>query len=99
MEALRYLHTEAECFHNDIKADNILLSSTSVQPISSSKAELPDFPYQIALIDFGNGTMKKPSYLRLAESESLCTNDGASTFLMKLLMASHHFQARVICTQ
>ena len=70
MEALRYLHIEAECLHNDIKADNILLTSTSLQPTSSSKAELPDFPYQIVLIDFGKGTtMKKPSYLRLANSE------------------------------
>lgn len=70
MEALRYLHTEAECLHNDIKADNILLTSTSMQPSSSSKADLPDFPYQIVLIDFGKGTtMKTPSYLRLADSE------------------------------
>lgn len=70
MEALRYLHIEAECLHNDIKPDNILLTSTSLQPLSSSKAELPDFPYQIVLIDFGKGTTtKKTNYLRLAESE------------------------------
>lgn len=59
MEALQYLHTEAECLHNDIKADNILLTSTNLQLISSSKAKLPDYPYQIVLINFGKGTTEE----------------------------------------
>ena len=59
MEALQYLHTEAECLHNDIKADNILLASTSLQLISISKAELPHYPYQIVLINFGKRTTEE----------------------------------------
>ena len=58
IEALRYLHTEAECVHIDIKPDNILLTTAKLHLSWSSKADLPDFPYQIVLIliDFGKAT-------------------------------------------
>lgn len=67
MEALRYLHEDAGYLHNDIKADNILLSSTRLDLLpSESRMSYPEFPYQIILIDFGKASStKEKKYLRL----------------------------------
>ena len=55
-EALRYLHVEAKCVHNDIKPDNVFITATERNLPSTSRADLPDFQYQILLIDFGQAT-------------------------------------------
>ena len=77
-------HTKAKGLHYDIKADNILLASISLQPSS----DLPDVAYQIAT-DFGNGTTTKilGTYEWLSV-KSLCTTP-------LLLMAFHQYPVRV----
>ena len=52
MEVLRYLHEEVGILHNDIKGDNVLLSS-ALNP--------EDCQYQIVLIDFGKATKVRES--------------------------------------
>lgn len=74
MEALRYLHDEAGYLHNDIKVDNILLTSVRMDgmlPCSSSNVCLSDeFPYQVILIDFGKAsTIKERKYLQLTVAQ------------------------------
>lgn len=71
MEALQYLHSQAECLHNDIKCDNLLLTKSDLSSVpSSSKADLPAFNFQIVLIDFGKATtIKEQRRLNLTEDE------------------------------
>ena len=72
MEALRYLHQEVECLHNDIKCDNLLITVTQDTLPSSSKVDLPPFKYQLILIDFGKSTMIKEEYrLKLTEEAKM----------------------------
>lgn len=53
VEALRYLHEDAKCIHNDIKTDNILLTNTN--RCSSVTPELL-CDHQVVLIDFNKAT-------------------------------------------
>ena len=70
MEALRYLHMEAKCVHNDIKPDNILITAAEQDLPSTSRADLPDFQYQIVLIDFGKATtIRQKCCLQLTQDE------------------------------
>ena len=76
LEALKYLHTEVEFLHNDIKANNILLTRYSpenwISPSSSSGSisEAVSFNFQVVLIDFGKASLiKANNMLRLSESE------------------------------
>lgn len=67
MEALRYLHDEAGYLHNDIKAD-LLLTSVRMDGMlqCSSNLCIPEFPYQVILIDFGKASsVKEKKYLQL----------------------------------
>ena len=50
MEALSYLHEEVHMLHNDIKANNILLTDCTTE------SQMREKYIQIVLIDFGNAT-------------------------------------------
>ena len=54
-EALRYLHYEANCLHNDIKSDNVLLTKAT-----QSNYVTPELHsnHSIVLIDFNKATRK-----------------------------------------
>lgn len=55
MEALRYLHNEALILHNDIKANNALISERSELPQGPSCASRADH-LNFVLIDFGKAS-------------------------------------------
>ena len=63
-EVVRYLHEDVKCIHNDIKADNILLTNTSTV-VSSNK-------FNVLLIDYGKATEKSLGKLyKLSDTEKL----------------------------
>ena len=72
LEAVSYLHCEAQLLHNDIKEDNILLSQNSQQlntsPIASSSSYSSE--YHIVLTDFGKAThVSRGRHYNLSERE------------------------------
>ena len=76
LEAVRYLHSESSVIHNDIKADNILLSksdsnSSSKEPTSSGTSPLT-IDCHVVLIDFGKATGKDSGrQYRLSRQEKM----------------------------
>ena len=58
LEAINYLHCEAQLLHNDIKEDNVLLSQNSLQHNSrlTSSSSPSSCVYHIVLTDFGKAT-------------------------------------------
>lgn len=67
VEAVRYLHDDAEIVHNDLKSDNVILSESFTQQAIHS---LLDF--QIVVVDFGKATEKANGHrynLNLTEKE------------------------------
>ena len=57
LEALRYLHDEANVLHNDLKCDNVVVCDSLCEPLSSASSSSQDSHcVQIVIIDFGKGT-------------------------------------------
>ena len=77
LEAVDYLHCEAQLLHNDIKEDNILLTQDSEQVCSpttgrihTSSSSYP--PYHIVLTDFGKAThVTRGRQYNLSEQEKV----------------------------
>lgn len=38
VDVIHYLHEDAKCIHNDIKADNVLLTNSSRSPMATALA-------------------------------------------------------------
>ena len=73
IEAINYLHSQAQLLHNDIKEDNVLLSENPSQPLqgsaSSSSISSPG-TYHVVLIDFGKAThVTRGRHYNLTERE------------------------------
>jgi hypothetical protein len=70
-EAIRYIHCDVECLHNDIKIDNVVICESDPHYLpTNSKNDLPCFKYQIVLIDFGQASLvKEKNSLQLTENE------------------------------
>ena len=65
-EIVRYLHEDVRCIHNDIKADNILLTNASTVASSASSK------FNVFLIDYGKATEKSLGKLyKLSDTEKL----------------------------
>lgn len=67
IEALRYLHEDIKLLHNDLKADNILIT----KPSNSCPIDLL-YSYQIVLIDFGKAcTLENGKKYNLTKDEKV----------------------------
>ena len=53
VEAIRYLHDDANVIHNDLKTDNVVLSNSFTQQGLHSSLNV-----QVVVIDFGKATEK-----------------------------------------